>query len=78
MMATPGNRELYEMVQVLEERVTQLTGWRVMIEGEIEDILSTVNKINESNFRKEDWNQMIQVLARIKALNNVSLFRGMM
>ena len=77
-MATPGNRELYEMVQVLEERVTQLTGWRVMIEGEIEDILSTVNKINESNFRKEDWNQMIQVLARIKALNNVYLFRGMM
>ena len=77
-MATPGNRELYEMVQVLEERVTQLTGWRVMIEGEIEDILSTVNKINESNFRKEDWNQMIQVLARIKALNNVNLFRGMM
>ena len=77
-MATPGNRELYEMVQALEERVTQLTGWRVMIEGEIEDILSTVNKINESNFRKEDWNQMIQVLARIKALNNVSLFRGMM
>ena len=77
-MATPGNRELYEMVQVLEERGTQLTGWRVMIEGEIEDILSTVNKINESNFRKEDWNQMIQVLARIKALNNVNLFRGMM
>ena len=77
-MTTPGNRELYEMVQALEERVTQLTGWRVMIEGEIEDILSTVNKINESNFRKEDWNQMIQVLARIKALNNVSLFRGMM
>ena len=77
-MTTPGNRELYEMVQVLEERVTQLTGWRVMIEGEIEDILSTVNKINESNFRKEDWNQMIQVLARIKALNNVNLFRGMM
>ena len=77
-MTTPGNRELYEMVQALEERVTQLTGWRVMIEGEIEDILSTVNKINESNFRKEDWNQMIQVLARIKALNNVNLFRGMM
>ena len=77
-MSTPGNRELYEMVQALEQRVTELTGWRVMIEGEIEDILTTVNKINESNFRKEDWNQMIQVLARIKALNNVSLFRGMM
>ena len=77
-MSTPGNRELYEMVQVLEQRVTELTGWRVMIEGEIEDILSTVNKINESNFRKEDWNQMIRVLARIKALNNVSLIRGMM
>ena len=76
-MSTPGNRELYEMVQALEERVTQLTGWRVMIEGEIEDILSTVNKINESNFRKEDWNQMIQVLARIKALNNVALVRAM-
>ena len=77
-MTTPGNRELYEMVLALEERVTQLTGWRVRIEGEIEDILTTVNKINESNFRKEDWNQMIQVLARIKALNNVSLVRGML
>ena len=76
-MTTPGNRELYEMVQALEERVTQLTGWRHMIEGEIEDILSTVNKINESNFRKEDWNEMIQVLARIKALNNVALVRAM-
>ena len=77
-MTTPGNRELYEMIQAQEERITQLTGWRHMIEGEIEDILTTVNKINESNFRKEDWNQMIQVLARIKALNNVSLVRGMM
>ena len=77
-MTTPGNRELYEMIQAQEERITQLTGWRHMIEGEIEDILSTVNKINESNFRKEDWNEMIQVLARIKALNNVSLIRGMM
>ena len=77
-MTTPGNRELYEMIQAQEERITQLTGWRHMIEGEIEDILSTVNKINESNFRKEDWNEMIQVLARIKALNNVSLVRGMM
>ena len=77
-MTTPGNRELYEMIQAQEERITQLTGWRHMIEGEIEDILTTVNKINESNFGKEDWNQMIQVLARIKALNNVSLIRGMM
>ena len=77
-MSTPGNRELYEMIQAQEERITQLTGWRHMIEGEIEDILTTVNKINESNFRKEDWNQMIRVLARIKALNNVSLIRGMM
>ena len=77
-MTTPGNRELYEMIQAQEERITQLTGWRHMIEGEIEDILSTVNKINESNFRKEDWNEMIQVLARIKALNNVSLVRGML
>ena len=77
-MTTPGNRELYEMIQAQEERITQLTGWRHIIEGEIEDILTTVNKINESNFRKEDWNQMIQVLARIKALNNVSLIRGMM
>ena len=76
-MTTPGNRELYEMIQAQEERITQLTGWRHMIEGEIEDILSTVNKINESNFRKEDWNEMIQVLARIKALNNVSLVRAM-
>ena len=76
-MTTPGNRELYEMVQALEQRVTELTGWRVMIEGEIEDILTTVNKINESNFRKEDWNEMIQVLARIKALNNVALVRAM-
>ena len=77
-MTTPGNRELYEMIQAQEERITELTRWRHMIEGEIEDILTTVNKINESNFRKEDWNQMIQVLARIKALNNVSLVRGMM
>ena len=77
-MTTPGNQELLELIQVLEQKVTELTGWRHMIEGEIEDILSTVNKINESNFRKEDWNQMIQVLARIKALNNVNLFRGMM
>lgn len=76
-MTTPGNRELYEMIQAQEERITQLTGWRHMIEGEIEDILSTVNKINESNFRKEDWNEMIQVLARIKALNNVALVRAM-
>ena len=77
-MTTPGNRELYEMIQAQEQRITELIGWRHMIEGEIEDILTTVNKINESNFRKEDWNQMIQVLARIKALNNVSLIRGMM
>ena len=77
-MTTPGNRELYEMIQAQEQRITELTRWRHMIEGEIEDILTTVNKINESNFRKEDWNQMIQVLARIKALNNVSLIRGMM
>ena len=76
-MTTPGNRELYEMIQAQEERITQLTGWRHMIEGEIEDILSTVNKINESNFRKEVWNEMIQVLARIKALNNVALVRAM-
>ena len=76
-MTTPGNRELYEMIQAQEERITQLTGWRHMIEGEIEDILSTVNKINESKFRKEDWNEMIQVLARIKALNNVALVRAM-
>ena len=71
-----SNQELLEMVQAQEERIARLERWKHMTENELEDISATINKINESNFIKADWNELIHRLKRIGALNNVDLRRG--
>ena len=70
-MTTPSNQEIYEMVQSLEQRLSDLSRWRAAIESELEDITNRQNLDIEFSAGKADVNEAILVLRKIGAINNV-------
>ena len=76
-MTTPSNRELYEMIQSLEQKVTELQGKLHMVENDLDDIDGRTNKLVSNIVIKADWNEGIHILKRIGALNDVDLRRGL-
>tara|TARA_R100000700_G_C3078447_1_gene85283 strand:+ start:138 stop:371 length:234 start_codon:yes stop_codon:yes gene_type:complete len=76
-MTTPGNQELLEMVQALEQKVTELQGKLHMVENDLDDVNVRTNKLLTSMFIKSDWNEGIHILKRIGALNDVDVRRGL-
>jgi translation initiation factor IF-2 len=76
-MSTPGNRELYEMVQALEQKITELQGKLHMVENDLDDMDGRTNKLVSNIVIKADWNEGIHILKRIGALNDVDIRRGL-
>ena len=76
-MTTPGNRELYEMIQALEQKVTELQGKLHMVENDLDDMDGRTNKLVSNIVIKADWNEGIHILKRIGALNDVDIRRGL-
>jgi len=76
-MTTPGNRELYEMVQALEQKITELQGKLHMVENDLDDMDGRTNKLVSNIVIKADWNEGIHILKRIGALNDVDIRRGL-
>ena len=76
-MTTPSNRELYEMIQSLEQKVTELQGKLHMVENDLDDIDGRTNKLVSNIVMKADWNEGIHILKRIGALNDVDIRRGL-
>ena len=76
-MSTPGNRELYEMIQALEQKITELQGKLHMVENDLDDMDGRTNKLVSNIVIKADWNEGIHILKRIGALNDVDIRRGL-
>ena len=77
-MTTPSNQEIYEMVQSLEQRLSDLSRWRAAIESELEDLTNRHNLDNEFSAGKADVNEAILVLRKIGAINNVDVRRALL
>ena len=77
-MTTPSNQEIYEMVQSLEQRLSDLSRWRAAIESELEDITNRQNLDIEFSAGKADVNAAILVLRKIGAINNVDVRRALL
>lgn len=77
-MSTPGNQELLEMIQALEQKVTELQGKLHMVENDLDDVNGRTNKLLTNMVIKADWNEGIHILKRIGALNDVDLRRGLL
>ena len=70
-------QELLEMVQALEQKVTELQGKLHMVENDLDDIDGRTNKLVSNIVIKADWNEGIHILKRIGALNDVDIRRGL-
>ena len=77
-MTTPSNQEIYEMVQSLEQRLSDLSRWRAAIESELEDMTNRQNLDIEFSAGKADVNEAILVLRKIGAINNVDVRRALL
>jgi hypothetical protein len=77
-MSTPGNQELLEMVQALEQKVVELQRKLHMIESDLDDVYGRTNKLVSNVVHKADWNEGVHILKRIGALNDVDLRRGLL
>lgn len=77
-MSSPGNQELLEMIQALEQKVIELQGKLHMVENDLDDVNVRTNKLLTNMVIKADWNEGIHILKRIGALNDVDLRRGLM
>ena len=77
-MTTPSDQELYEMLQALEQRLSDLSRWRAAIESELEDITNRQNLDIEFSAGKADVNEAILVLRKIGAINNVDVRRALL
>ena len=76
-MSSPGNQELLEMIQALEQKITELQGKLHMVENDLDDIEGRTNKLVSNIVIKADWNEGIHILKRIGALNDVDIRRGL-
>ena len=80
-MTTPGNQELLEMIQVLEQKVTELQTANEKLKATISTIDFDLDKIHNRTNRmidnivfKADWNEGLHVLRRVEALNDVDIW----
>jgi translation initiation factor IF-2 len=73
-----SNQELLEMVQALEQKVTELQGKLHMIENDLDDIDGRNNKLVSNVVIRADWNEGVHILKRIGALNDVDLRRALL
>ena len=73
---TLSNQELTELVQILEQKVTELQGKIVMLENDLDDIDNRSNNLIAHVVVKSDWNEGLEILKRIGALNKVDIRRG--
>ena len=73
---TLSNQELTELVQILEQKVTELQGKIVMLENDLDDIDNRSNNLIAHVVVKSDWNDGLEILKRIGALNKVDIRRG--
>ena len=76
-MATPGNQELLEMIQALEQKITELQGKLHMVENDLDDMDGRTNKLVTNVLMVHDWNDGVRRLKAIGALNNVDIRRGL-
>ena len=70
-------QELLEMIQALEQKVTELQGKLHMVENDLDDMDGRTNKLVSNIVIKADWNEGIHILKRIGALNDVDIRRGL-
>jgi len=84
-MTTPGNQELLEMIQILEQRIVEqqelidtLTGRVKMHDHDLDDMDSRTNRLVEGVVVRTSFNDAIHVLRTIGALNDVDLRRGLL
>ena len=73
-----SKQELLEMVQALEQKVTELQGKLHMIENDLDDIDGRNNKLVSNVVVRADWNEGVHILKRIGALNDVDLRRALL
>ena len=71
------SQELLEMIQMLEQKVTELQGKLHMIENDLDDIDGRTNKLVTNVLLVQDWNDGVRRLKAIGALNNVDIRRGL-
>ena len=83
-MTTPGNQELLEMIQVLEQKVTELQTANEKLKATIYTIDFDLDKIHNRTNRmidnivfKADWNEGLDVLRRVEALNDVDIWAAL-
>ena len=84
-MTTPGNQELLEMIQILEQRIVEqqeqietLQGRIRMHDNDLDDIDGRTNRLVEGVVVRASFNEAIHVLRRIGALNDVDIRRGLL
>ena len=84
-MTSPGNQELLEMIQTLEQRIVEqqqtineLRGKIVMIENDLDDVDARTNRFIENTAMRRDVNDSLNTLVRIGALNKVDIRRGLL
>ena len=65
------------MIQMLEQKVTELQGKLHMIENDLDDIDGRTNKLVTNVLLVQDWNDGVRRLKAIGALNNVDIRRGL-
>ena len=71
------SQELLEMIQMLEQKVTELQGKLHMIENDLDDIDGRTNKLVTNVLLVQDWNDGVRRLKAIGALINVDIRRGL-
>mgnify|MGYP003134439469 CR=1 FL=1 len=84
-MTTPGNQELLEMIQILEQKMTELQTENQKLKAtidtidfDLDSISNRTNRIVENIVFKSDWNEGMHVLRNIKALNDVDIRRALL
>ena len=77
-MTTPSNRELEELIHLLEERVRKLEIENEAKDRELEEIVSRQNRIVQNSIGKAEWNEGLFILKHIDALNDVDLRRALL
>jgi len=63
-MSIPGNQELLEMIQALEQRVTQQQRTIASLENDLDDVNNRANKLIEKVVTKSQFNHSMRIQKR--------------
>jgi len=82
-MTTPSNQELLEMIQVLQDQnfaqqraINNLNSQITLLENDLDDADNRTNLLIGSIVVKNDWNEGLEILRRIGALNDTDIRRA--